>query len=61
MEATKVGIREFRADLAEYIAASTAKLMLWLHGGCYQRLKHLWRRPSRSGTPMHFDSLRRGA
>lgn len=23
MEATKVGIREFRADLAEYIAAST--------------------------------------
>lgn len=23
METTKVGIREFRADLAEYIAAST--------------------------------------
>jgi len=31
MEATKVGLREFRADLAEYIASSTPVAITW-HG-----------------------------
>ena len=41
--------------------SSTAKLMLWLHGGCY-RQQNLFGTDHLAATPlMHFDSLRRRA
>jgi hypothetical protein len=35
----------------------TAKIVLWLHGGCYRQQKPLWCCPSGGTVPTHFDSL----